>query len=179
MSPRARSKRTISFMLLREISRRLGLAVGVAVVVAVAVIGLGGAGAKGGRGSAPAASSAKAGRRTAQPTSGLSPSELRALAFDVAKRNGDGAPTSIEAVKTTYREAWRLMFPGMPPTVLPAATTPVDFIVMTGHFIDWNVGPSNTTVTGIQLHLVVDMNGKVLDGGVDHRRHPILLGSGR
>jgi hypothetical protein len=95
--------------------RMLGLAVSVAVVVAVvAVIGLGGAGTKGGHRSAHAAPSAKAERRMAHPTSGLSPDELRALAFDVAKRNGDGAPSSIEAVKTTHREAWRLMFPGTP-----------------------------------------------------------------
>jgi hypothetical protein len=155
--------------------RRLALAASAVVsVVIAAVTGLGRSSAAGGHRSVHAASSVTAELRAAHPPSGFSAGMLRALAYDAAKNNGDAVPSSVEAVKTTHKEAWHLMFPGMPARLLPTDKQPVDFIVMTGHFTDRGVGPGNITVSGTQLHLVVDMHGDVLDGGLNHLPAPNL-----
>jgi len=81
--------------------RVFGLAASVGVVVAVVVlIASAGSNATGGLRSLPAASSANGERYATKLRSGLTARELRLLAFDVAKRNGDAVPSSIEAVRT-------------------------------------------------------------------------------
>jgi hypothetical protein len=160
--------------------RVLGLAVSAAVAIAVVIaIGLGGSSPKAGHRSSPLSSRPTRTSAEGTLTSRVTAHQLQALAFGDAKRNGDAVPVSMDAVRTTHREAWRLMFPGMPSNVLPADATPVYFIVMTGHFTDRDIGPANTTVTGTQLHLVVDMHGNMLDGGLDHLPAPNLEHVGR
>ena len=162
-----------------------GLAVGGGVIIAIAafaVVGIGGSRASsGGHLSVPARLAPARNLARGTATSRLTADGLRALAIDVAKRNGNASPSTIEAVRITHREAWCLMFPGMPSGLLPADRRPVYLIVMTGRFIDRGVGPANVTVTGTQLHLVVDMNGRVLDGGRAWTtfRRPTLEGSRR